>query len=173
METMFADIDFFHLSSSIFNEIHVLIEEGNPSEKIVIVEDELDGIDGDDIWNLKDLLRLVLINEECGNPIESLPKRTFYKPVDVHSVRNAMGKCMSSISIWNIVNHLDKHDFSCRSVVDNLKEMQLFSDQINRNHFDLILARRYWNCSTIENLRQRYNTTLRDPNKRKMRLPSE
>ena len=30
---MFADIDFFHLSSSIFNEIHVLIEEGNPSEK--------------------------------------------------------------------------------------------------------------------------------------------
>ena len=33
-----------------------------------IIEEELDGIDRDDIGNLEDLLRLVLINEECGNP---------------------------------------------------------------------------------------------------------
>ena len=39
------------------------------------------------------------------------------------------------------------------SVVNNLKERQLFSDQMNRNRFDLILARRYYNCSPIENLR--------------------
>ena len=38
-------------------------------------------------------------------------------------------------------------------VVDNLKVRQLFSDQMNRNRLDLILARRYYNCSTIENLR--------------------
>ena len=51
-----------------FKEDHVLTEENNPSEKIVLVEEELDGIDRDDIVNLEDLLRLVLINEECANP---------------------------------------------------------------------------------------------------------
>ena len=63
---------FFYVSSFIFKENHVLIEEGNPSEKIAIVEEELNGIDRDEIVNLQDLLRLalrlVLINEECGNP---------------------------------------------------------------------------------------------------------
>ena len=39
----------------------------NPSEKIVIVKEELDGIDIDDIGNLEDLLRIVFIHEECGN----------------------------------------------------------------------------------------------------------
>ena len=34
----------------------------------MLVEEELDGIDRDDIVNLEDLLRLVLINEEYGNP---------------------------------------------------------------------------------------------------------
>ena len=37
-ETTFADIDFFYVSSFIFKENHVLIEEENPSEKFVIVE---------------------------------------------------------------------------------------------------------------------------------------
>ena len=36
----------------------VLIDD-NPSDKIAIVEEELDGIDRDDIGNLEDLLRLV------------------------------------------------------------------------------------------------------------------
>ena len=59
---------FFHVASFIFKENHVLIEEDNPSEKIVLIEEELDGIDRDDIVNLEDLLRLMLINEECGSP---------------------------------------------------------------------------------------------------------
>ena len=42
--------------------------------------------------------------------------------------------------------------FSCKSVINNLKEKKL-SAQVNRNRFDLIFARRYWNCSTMENLR--------------------
>ena len=46
---MFADIDFFYFSSFVFKENQVLIEEENPSEKIVIVKKELDGIDIDDI----------------------------------------------------------------------------------------------------------------------------
>ena len=49
-------------------ENHVLIEEDNPSEKIVIVEEVLDGIDTDDIGKLVDLLKIVLVNKECGNP---------------------------------------------------------------------------------------------------------
>ena len=89
--------------------------------------------------------------------LEILTKRksqTFYKTVDVHFVTNAKGKNISSVSIWNIVNHLGKYFFSCGSVVNNLEERQLFSDQMNRNRFDLILARRYWNFSTIQNLRR-------------------
>ena len=51
------------------------------------------------------------------------------------------------------MNQLAKYNFSYEWVVNNLKKKQLFSDQMNRNRFDLSLARRYWNCSTIENLR--------------------
>ena len=84
--------------------------------------------------------------------VSSFNKRrsqTFYKPVDVFSVTNAIGDSISLISIWNILNHLS----SCRLVVDDLKERQLFFEQMNRNSADLIFDRIYWNCSTIENLR--------------------
>ena len=66
---------------------------------------------------------------------------------------NAIGQSISSISIWNIVNQLGRYDFSSESVVNKLKESQHFSDQMNRNRFDLILVRCYWTCSTVENLR--------------------
>ena len=39
-----------------------LIEEDHTSEKIFIVEEELNGIDIDDIGNFEDLPRLVFIN---------------------------------------------------------------------------------------------------------------
>ena len=48
---------------------------------------------------------------------------------------NAIGESTFSISIWNIVNRLDKYDFSCGSAVNNLKERQLFTDQVNNNRF--------------------------------------
>ena len=48
---------------------HGFIQEGNPSGKVVIVEEELDGIDKGDIRNLEDSPRLVFINEECENLI--------------------------------------------------------------------------------------------------------
>ena len=50
-------------------------------------------------------------------------------PVDVHSVTNAIGESISSRN--NIVNQLGRPDFSCGSVVNNLKERQLLSDQMN------------------------------------------
>ena len=39
----------------------------NPSEKTVIVKEELDGIDIDDTGNFEDLLRIVFVHEESGN----------------------------------------------------------------------------------------------------------
>ena len=48
---MLADIDFF----SFINSLEAIVKK------------ELDSIDVDDIGNLEDLLRVVLIHEECGN----------------------------------------------------------------------------------------------------------
>ena len=88
----------------------------NPSEKIVIVKEELDGIDIDDIGNLEDLLRIVFIHEESGilkylltvdSLLEILRKRwslAFNKLIDVHSVINVIEESISSIRMWNIVN---------------------------------------------------------------------
>ena len=53
-------------SSSVFKENHVFIEEEkNPSDKVVMVEEELDATDIDVIENIVDLP--MFINEECGN----------------------------------------------------------------------------------------------------------
>ena len=82
----------------------------------MIVKEELDGIDIDDIENLKELLRIVFLHEDCGNlkvllTVESLLEKlasrrsqAFYKLIDVHSVTNVIGESISSIRIWNIVN---------------------------------------------------------------------
>ena len=43
--------------------------------------------------------------------------------------------------------------FTCEPVVSNLREKNFLGAQMNRNRFDLILARSYSNCSTMENLR--------------------
>ena len=43
--------------------------------------------------------------------------------------------------------------FTCESAVNNLNEKKFFLAQVSRNRFDLVLARSYWNCSTMENLR--------------------
>ena len=51
-------IDFFDITGFIFKEI----QEDNPSENIVVVEEKLDAIDRDGIGKLHDLLRLVFIN---------------------------------------------------------------------------------------------------------------
>ena len=135
--------------------------------KIVLVEEELNGIDINDIVSLEDLLRLVLINEECGNPKVAdcgEPTRNITLWQRLYSI--------SPISIWNIANKLGKYDFiSCRWVISNFKARQLFSDQMNRNLFDLVLAAVYRNCSTIVNLRslklelKEFNKTLRSSNK--------
>ena len=52
----------------ISKKITVSLKKSNPSKKN-IVEEELDCIDIDDIGNLEDSLRLVFIDENCGNLI--------------------------------------------------------------------------------------------------------
>ena len=56
----------FYFSSFILKRNHGFIEENNPSEKVLIVEEELNHNDIDDIRNLEDLARFVLIDDECG-----------------------------------------------------------------------------------------------------------
>ena len=63
----------------------------------------------------------------------------------VHSLTNVMGESISSITMYNIVNQLAKHDNCCGSVVNNLKGRKIFTDQINRNSFGIILAWYGWN----------------------------
>ena len=53
----------------LFSKTRAFIEEDNPSEKNVTVEERLDVIDIDDIGNLEDSPRLVLIYEKCKNLI--------------------------------------------------------------------------------------------------------
>ena len=106
----------------------------------MIVKEELDGID---------------INDSGGELARNINKKkksgVLQAYIDVHSMTNGIGD-ISSISMWNIVNQLGKYDLLCESVVNNLKEKKLPA-QMNRNRFDLILARRSWNSSTMENLR--------------------
>ena len=44
------------------------MKKTNPSQKVVMVEEELDNIDIDDNLNLDDLPGLVFIDDECRNP---------------------------------------------------------------------------------------------------------
>ena len=115
---------FFYVSSFIFKGNHVVIVEDNLSEKNIIVEEELDGINRDDIGNLEYLLILVIINEECWNlklvvdggevarNINQMKKLEILQACRCDSVTNNIGECISSISIWNIVNQLGKYVFS-------------------------------------------------------------
>ena len=96
-----------YLSSFIFKQNQVFNEEDNPSQKVVIVDEELDDIDVNDIGYLEGLPRLAFINKGCWNlkvanwrwwrkidltrNINQRKNQTFYKPIDVHSVIKVLG----------------------------------------------------------------------------------
>ena len=44
-----------------------------------------------------------------------------YEPIDALSFTNLKIKVLFQLSMWNIVNHLGKHDFSFGQVINNLK----------------------------------------------------
>ena len=96
----FADfVNFSDVSSFIFKENYISIEhEDNPSKKVCLVEEELDGIDIYDIGNLEDLLRLVVfIDKEQVRCCASLYMST---------LTNIRGEGISSTSKWNTVNQI-------------------------------------------------------------------
>ena len=111
-ETTFANIAFLIFFSFAFKVIHVFIEkEDNASNKVVIVEEELDCI-----GNLEDLPRVVFFNEGCWNIKVAVDVGEFTtnvnkkrKPDVVQTYRcplstYAIGENVSSISMQNIVN---------------------------------------------------------------------
>ena len=55
------------------------------------------------------------------------------------------------------MNQLSKHGFSRDSFLlpskNNSNDRKFFFGQVNRNHFDQIIGRRDWSCSTTKNLR--------------------
>ena len=63
-ETSFANNETFKFNFRRKSRFHW---KRNPSNKVVTVEEELDGTDIDGIRNLMELLRLIFIDEECGN----------------------------------------------------------------------------------------------------------
>ena len=129
-ETCFWFLQFY------FQKTGAFIEEDKSSEKNVIVEQVLDGIDIDDIGNLEDSSRPVFINEECENlndggkltrNINQKKKsEVLQQSIDVLYLTNAEGGRISPITMWNIVNQLVKYDISNVSVVKNLKDRNFF-----------------------------------------------
>ena len=65
---------------------------------------------------------------------------------------NVVGENISSVTSGIFIgNQLGKHGFSSDffNYQVNMKDRKCFSDQMKRNRFDPILARRDWSCSTI------------------------
>ena len=128
---------FFNVSSLIFKENHVVIEEDNPSEK--------------NYYGRRITKWYILDGGELTRNINQKKKSDVLQACRCPLCE----KCYMREYIFN--KHLEYWE-SYREVwlflwVNNLKERQLFSNQMNRNRLDLILARRYYNCFTIENLR--------------------
>ena len=63
-ESRLTDIDFFFMFLVLFSKKIKFSMKKTSLQKIVIVEEDLDGIDRNGIGNLDDLLRLVFINKE-------------------------------------------------------------------------------------------------------------
>ena len=114
----------------------------------------------DHIGNLEDLL--VLISLVCGNPKVVVDGRELTRNINHQKKPGVLQACRCSLcekcyrreyfspSTWIIGSQLT---LSRRRPILYRKERQLFSDQMNRNCLDLILATCYCNYSTIENLR--------------------
>ena len=69
---------------------------------------------------------------------------------------NVVGESISSVTSGIFIrNQAGKHGFPCDFFYYqvNMKDRRCFSDLMNRNRFDSILARRDWSCFTMENLR--------------------
>ena len=81
----------------------------NPVEKVVIEEEEPDGIEIDDVLNLQNLLRTVFIDQKCQNLKVIVDRGEFPRNIkknepdvlkaNVNSVDYAIGESVSSTSM--------------------------------------------------------------------------
>ena len=97
---MLANVDFLYFFSFIFKENHVLVEEENPSEKIVIVKEELE-LDIDDILVI---LKYLLMVESLLEILTERKNQNFCRLIDIHPVKNVLGESICSISMRIIVS---------------------------------------------------------------------
>ena len=77
----------------------------------------------------------MFIDEECENLVvandgEELPRNINQNKklevLDARYLTDIIGELSSPITMWNIVNRLGKHNFSCVSVLNKLKERRFF-----------------------------------------------
>ena len=88
-------------SSFICEESHVFIEEGNPSNQVVTIEEGLDAVEVDDIGNLViylgqfssikngEILKQSLMVDSLLEIITERGSQKLYKPIEVHSLISA------------------------------------------------------------------------------------
>ena len=98
------------------------------------------------------VLKHSLVVESLLDILTKRRNQAFYKLIDVHSLTNVLCGSISVVSMWNIISKVSM-SFTFELLVNNLREKNFFPAQMNRNRFDLVLARSYWNSSTMENLR--------------------
>ena len=58
--------------------------------------------------------------ENVPEILTKIRSQKFYKLIDVFFVTNVVGESISSITMWSIVNQLDKLDFSWELAVNKL-----------------------------------------------------
>ena len=139
-ETTFAEFDLFDFSSFIFKKLAPSLKKTTLQKKMLQLKKnqmvqiqmtlEIQRIH----LGLCSSMRNVRISQQsmmAENLLEILTKRrsrnfTVVQSIDAHYLINAVGGHISLITMWNIVNQLGKHDFSCASVVNNLKDMNFF-----------------------------------------------
>ena len=96
--------------------------------------------------NKMGILKKSLMAENLLEKITIGNSQKFYKPIDFNSLTNAKDEIkVAMIFLWL--------HFFCEQVVNKLKGTELFPDQINRNHLDLVVVRCIWNNCTMESLR--------------------
>ena len=66
------------------------------------------------------------VRELNRNKNQKKKSGVLHQSMDVHYVTNVVDESISSVTMWNIVNQLGKHDYTCRAVVNKFKDRKHF-----------------------------------------------
>ena len=92
-------------------KVTVSFQKATLQKHFVMVEEELNGVDTDDIGNLEDSPRFVFIDDECENFIIVNDGGEFTRNISQKKKSGVLGESISSVTMWNIMNQLGKHEF--------------------------------------------------------------